>query len=180
MVRVRPSGTLQIVCKVVRSWSVEPLRIDVTDPRSPSARHCLQAYFEELSGRFDDGFDPELSNSASDAEMSMPNGLLMVASVNGAPVGCGALKFHADGEIAEVKRMWVSPQARGLGVGRTLLERLVDEAVSKGIRTLRLETNRVLIEARLLYESAGFVEVDAFNDEPYADHWFQKNVERQP
>jgi ribosomal protein S18 acetylase RimI-like enzyme len=75
-----------------------------------------------------------------------------------------------------VKRMWVSTAARGLGLGRRILERLEDEARARGVRTLRLETNRSLAEAISLYRSAGYVEVEAFNDEPYAHHWFEKQL----
>jgi GNAT superfamily N-acetyltransferase len=89
-------------------------------------------------------------------------------------VGCGALKLHSDTRIGEVKRMWVSSNVRGFGLGRRLLERLAAEAASRGMTTLQLETNRSLPEARRLYETAGFVEVEAFNDEPYAHHWFRK------
>ncbi|MDQ4504508.1 MarR family winged helix-turn-helix transcriptional regulator [Sinomonas sp. ASV322] len=150
------------------------VRVEITDPRSPDARYCLRSYFDELGRRFDAGFDPSRSISASDDEMTLPDGLLLVATLSGSPVGCGALKLHAETRIAEVKRMWVSPGVRGLGLGRRLLECLAGEASSRGMRTLRLETNQALAEARRLYETAGFVEVSAFNDDPYAHHWFER------
>jgi len=143
------------------------------DPRHPDARHCLRAYVGELSARFDDGFDPARSISAADHEMTPPAGLFLVATRHGEPVGCGALKFHP-GAPAEVKRMWVAPAARGLGLGRRLLAELETRAAAHGVRVLRLETNRSLGEAIGLYRSAGYREVAAFNDEPYAHHWFEK------
>jgi ribosomal protein S18 acetylase RimI-like enzyme len=73
-----------------------------------------------------------------------------------------------------VKRMWVDAAARGLGVGRRLLETLEAEARNFGLRTLRLETNRSLVEAQALYRRTGYREVAPFNDEPYAHHWFEK------
>ena len=82
-----------------------------------------------------------------------------------------SLKLHEVTGIAEVRCMWVSQSVRGLGLGRRLLESLTQEASSRGTRVLRLETNQALAEARKLYEAAGFLEVDAFNDEPYAHHW---------
>lgn len=154
------------------------MRIDLLEPRDPDARFCLRSYFEELGRRFDGGFDPAQSISASDEEMTPPNGLLLVATMQGTPIGCGALKLHRDTAVAEVKRMWASPDVRGLGLGRRILSRLVEEAVANGMQTLRLETNRSLSEAKQLYETAGFVEVEAFNSEPYAHHWFQRDLSR--
>ena len=148
--------------------------IAVTDPREPAARRCLQAYFGELAWRVDDGFDPGLSIPADDTELTLPAGLLLVATVAGDPAGCGALKFHVGDGIAEVKRMWVSPAVRGLGLGRRLLEELEAQAARHGARLLRLETNRSLTEAVTLYRASGYREVPPFNDEPYAHHWFTK------
>jgi ribosomal protein S18 acetylase RimI-like enzyme len=152
------------------------VRIAVTDPRDPAARYCLRAYFAELGRRFDDGFDPARSIPADDADLIRPAGLLLVATVAGDPAGCGALKFHPDDGIAEVKRMWVSPAARGLGLGRRLLGELETQAARHGAGLLRLETNRNLAEAIALYRSAGYREVPAFNDEAYAHYWFEKPV----
>ena len=72
--------------------------------------------------------------------------------------------------------MWVAPTARGLGLGRRLLVELERAAADHGVRTLRLETNQNLTEAIALYRSAGYVEVERFNDEPYAHHWFEKRL----
>ena len=152
------------------------VQVEIIDPRDFDARFCLRSYFEELAQRFDAGFDPAQSISASDEEMTLPNGLLLVATLRGAAVGCGALKLHSDTQIAEVKRMWVAADVRGLGLGRRLLERLSAEAASRRMLILRLETNRSLFEAKHLYQRAGFVEVEPFNNEPYAHHWFQKDL----
>jgi ribosomal protein S18 acetylase RimI-like enzyme len=91
-------------------------------------------------------------------------------------VGCGALKFHGD-EPTELKRMWVADSVRGLGIGRRLLSELESRA---GGGVVRLETNKTLTEAISLYRSAGYREVDAFNDEPYAHHWFEKQLGAGP
>ena len=73
--------------------------------------------------------------------------------------------------------MWVDPDARGLGVGARLLAELERHARRARVRVIRLETNRALREAIALYRSSGYVEVDRFNDEPYAHHWFEKRLE---
>jgi DNA-binding MarR family transcriptional regulator/GNAT superfamily N-acetyltransferase len=149
------------------------VNVDVEDPASAAARFCLESYFAELDTRFDAGFDPRLSISADVDELTEPAGLLLVARLRGEPIGCGALKLHGR-QPAEVKRMWVAPSARGLGVGRRILGELEERARRRGVGLLRLETNKTLKEASGLYRSAGYVEVEAFNDEPYAHHWFEK------
>ena len=164
------------MAEVERLLTASAIVTGVRDPRDPDARRCLRAYVEELSGRFDDGFDPARSISAADHEMTPPAGLFLVATLHGEPAGCGALKFHP-GAPAEIKRMWVSPAVRGLGLGRRLLAELEARAAAHGVRVLRLETNRTLTEAISLYRAAGYREVPPFNDEPYAHHWFEKTIE---
>lgn len=92
------------------------------------------------------------------------------------PVGCGALKFLGS-EPAEIKRMWVATSARGLGVGRWILNEMEEHARRRGMDVVRLETNKPLYEAINLYRSAGFDEVERFNGEPYAHHWFEKPLD---
>jgi DNA-binding MarR family transcriptional regulator/GNAT superfamily N-acetyltransferase len=142
---------------------------------SADARWCIAQYFEELGRRFEQGFDPSRSIPAAEADMTPPHGVLLVARLRGRPVGCGALKLHP-GEPAELKRMWVDPSARGLGLGRRLLRELELYAADAGATTIRLETNGSLTEAIALYRSAGYDEVPAFNAEPYAHHWFEKRL----
>ncbi len=163
------------MAEVERLLVASAVQVTACHPRHPDARACLRAYFSELSRRFDGGFDPARSISADDAELTAPAGLLLVATLHGEPVGCGALKFHGD-EPAELKRMWVSPARRGLGLGRRLLAELEARATARGVRTLRLETNHALDEAIGLYRDSGYREVPAFNDEPYAHHWFEKTL----
>lgn len=151
------------------------VRVGVVDPRVAVAQYCLESYFAELGERFEAGFDRSRSISADNAELTPPAGLLLVATLHSEPVGCGALKFHGN-EPAEIKRMWVAPDARGLGLGRRLLAELEREAIAHGAPAVRLETNRSLTEAIALYRSAGYEEVPAFNAEPYADHWFEKQL----
>ncbi len=173
------SRLVAAMAEVERLLAASAVRIAECSPRRPDARFCLRAYFGELSRRFDGGFDPALSISADDDELTPPAGLLLVATLHGKPVGCGALKFH-DGAPAEIKRMWVAPEVRGLGLGRRLLGSLESRAAAAGARTARLETNGVLTEAIALYRSAGYREVPAFNDEPYAHHWFEKPLAVAP
>jgi DNA-binding MarR family transcriptional regulator/GNAT superfamily N-acetyltransferase len=172
---VQQERLVRAMTEVERLLTASAIEVGVRDPRDPGARHCLRAYVEELAGRFDGGFDPARSISAADHEMTPPAGLFLVATLHGEPVGCAALKFHPDAP-AEVKRMWVASSVRGLGLGRRLLAELEARAAARGVRVLRLETNRALTEAAALYRSAGYREVAAFSDEPYAHHWFEKTL----
>jgi DNA-binding MarR family transcriptional regulator/GNAT superfamily N-acetyltransferase len=163
------------MAEVERLLEASAIEIAECDPRHPDARFCMRAYFAELAERFDAGFDPDRSISADDHELTPPAGLLLLATRHGEPVGCGAVKFHP-GAPAEIKRMWTAPAVRGLGLGRRLLTELEAHAAASGARTFRLETNRTLGEAIGMYRAAGYREVPAFNEEPYAHHWFEKTL----
>jgi len=163
------------MAQVERLLLASMVQIAVADPTTQDAQWCIQQYFTELNERFEMGFDPALSISAYAHELTSPAGLLLVARLRDEPVGCGALKFH-ENAIGELKRMWVAPQVRGLGLGRRLLLALEHEAREAGMTILHLETNHTLTEAIELYRDSGYREVEAFNDEPYAQHWFEKRL----
>lgn len=163
------------MAEVERLLSAAFVRIEPTDPARPDAQRCLAAYFAELDDRFDDGFDPAASLPAEVDDMRPPAGVFLLATLHGEPVGCGVAKFHGR-RPTELKRMWVSPTARGLGVGRRLLAELEARALASGSTRTRLETNRSLTEAISLYRSNGYREVEPFNDERYAHHWFEKRL----
>jgi DNA-binding MarR family transcriptional regulator/GNAT superfamily N-acetyltransferase len=151
------------------------VRFAIEDPASSDARWCLAQYFAELNTRFDAGFDPARSILPDASELTPPVGAFIVARLRDRPIGCGALKFYDDAP-AYLKRMWLAPEARGLGLGRRLLHELERVAREGGASAVRLETNRALTEAIALYRRSGYVEVEAFNDEPDAHHWFEKRL----
>jgi ribosomal protein S18 acetylase RimI-like enzyme len=162
------------MAEVDRLLIASTVEVSECDANHPDARFCLDTYFAELAARFDGGFDPS-RKPFSDNEMTPPSGLLLVARLHGDPVGCGAVTFLPGG-VAYFKRMWVAGTVRGIGLGRRLLTELEARARANGARRMRLETRNELREAVALYRSAGYREVPAFNDEPYADHWFEKTV----
>jgi DNA-binding MarR family transcriptional regulator/GNAT superfamily N-acetyltransferase len=164
--------------EVERLLTSSMVEVSPVDPEHRHARYCLHQYFAELDRRFDTGFDPTAGISADADELRPPAGVMLLAVLRSEPIGCGALKFHDD-EPTELKRMWVSESARGLGVGRRLLAELEAHAEGHGGTgaVVRLETNDALTEAVALYRSAGYVEVAPFNDEPYAHHWFEKRLD---
>jgi DNA-binding MarR family transcriptional regulator/ribosomal protein S18 acetylase RimI-like enzyme len=163
------------MAEVERLLRAAAVRIEVEDPASADAVWCIGQYFAELDARFETGFDASRSISAGADELRRPAGAFLVARLHGQPVGCGAVKFHPDAP-AELKRMWVAPEARSLGIGRRILGDLERLAREHGAEMVRLETNRNLSEAIALYRASGFREVPAFNDEPYAHHWFEKQL----
>jgi DNA-binding MarR family transcriptional regulator/GNAT superfamily N-acetyltransferase len=159
---------------VERLLAASLVRIEQVDPASPEAQRCLRAYVAELNRRAPDrGFDPSQGATAEPHEVRPPHGAFVVVSLRGEPVGCGAVKHHPGG-VSDLKRMWIAEPARGLGLGRRLLEHLEDLARAHGSTTAHLETSDVLPEAIALYRSAGYAEVAPFNDEPFADRWFAK------
>jgi DNA-binding MarR family transcriptional regulator/GNAT superfamily N-acetyltransferase len=151
------------------------IEIRPTDPREPSARFCIGSYFAELATRFPEGFDATLTLPATDDEFTEPAGVLLVAYLRGRPVGCVGLSAGGT-RPAEIKRLWTAPVVRGLGLGRRLLSAAEDQALSRGVTTIRLDTNPSLAEAIGLYRTSGYQEIPAFNDEPYAGLWFEKRL----
>lgn len=162
--------------RVDRLLTAALVRVEVVDPGGPDAQACLRAYFAELDERFEAGFDPTVSLHPDVADLRPPAGLFVLARLHGEAIGCGALTWQDGGATAYLKRMWVAPGARGLALGRRLLTELEALAASSGATTARLETNRALTEAIALYRSAGYAEVEPFNEEPYAHHWFTKSL----
>ena len=148
----------------------------VENPQSDAAKWCIAQYFAEIAKRFEEGFEAALSTSPDVGEFVAPRGCFVVGWRNDEPIACGAVKLHAETD-ADIKRMWVASSARGQGTGRELLGELERHAARLGATAVRLETNRALPEALALYRAAGFREVEPFNDELYAHHWFAKRIE---
>jgi ribosomal protein S18 acetylase RimI-like enzyme len=142
---------------------------------SADARWCLEQYYSELAARFDAGFDPAAVNNFAPAEMMPPKGWFLIARRGGEAVGCGALK-RLKPSVAEVKRVWVSPTARGLGLAGRLMDQLEGLAAENGFSSVVLDTNKTLLEARAMYAKRGYREIGRYNDNPYADHWFEKKL----
>lgn len=166
---------LQAQSDVRRLLAVSMVSIGPEDAASPDARWCLGHYFEELGERFEEPFDPRRTLAVDSAEMSPPAGAFLLARFNGQPAGCGAVKSLGP-ETGEIVRMWVDGTHRGLGIGARILDALEAQAIALGHRSVRLYTNRSLAEAKAMYRSRGYVEIARYNDDPYANHWFEKRL----
>ena len=151
-----------------RPEDIARLVIALADPAAPEARYCLAEYFAELDRRFPGGFDP--GPPADPARYRPPLGAFLMATLDGQTLGCVALSIPD----REVKRLWIAPQARGLGLARRLMAAIEDQARAMGLTDLRLDTNATLTEAVTLYRRTGWVEIPRYNDNPYAQAWFGK------
>ena len=154
-------------------------RIEEESPHDGDALHCLDLYYAELGERFEDGFDPDYGSAPQLDEFTPPRGSFFIVRLRGAAVGCGGLKALGN-DRAYLKRMWIAKSCRGLGLGKRLLDALEEKARALGYRTVCLETNSVLEEAQKLYRKSGYLEVEPFNDEPYAHRWFEKALCPKP
>ncbi|MDG4766464.1 GNAT family N-acetyltransferase [Solwaraspora sp. WMMD406] len=161
---------------VRRLFTASEITITTVDPASDAARSAVDAYRRTLDDRFDGGFHPERSLPTADDALRPPYGRFLLATLKDRPVGCVGVTTADDPAAAAIRRLWVSPELRGLGLGRRLLDAAEDAAASLGASVVRLETNRSLTEAIGLYRAAGYDEVVPFNDEPYAHHWFAKQL----
>ena len=169
-----PERLLKAMDLIVAAFAAERLTLDETDPRALAARHCLAQYYAELAQRFPGGFEVSRSRDPDAADMIAPRGAFLIAFADGLPLGCVGLK--GGGDFAEIKRLWVSPAARGLGIGRRLMAAAEARARALGIATLRLDTNSALPEAAALYRRDGWSEIARFNDDPYPDLFFEKRL----
>ena len=151
------------------------ITVSLESATSIHARACLAAYFAELAERFEGGFDAGMAGREIGAEFAPPHGAFFVARRAGEAVGCGGF-VALDAETAEIKRVWTSPAARGLGVARAVLLAVEAEARARGFRRLRLDTNRALKEAQAMYLRAGYRDIERYNDNPYAHRWFEKAI----
>lgn len=138
------------------------------------ALELVQAMIDDLTevyGRFDKGVGP----TATPEEMSPPSGAFVVVYEDGRPVAGGGVK-RLDDETAEIKRMYVVPEARSRGHARRLLYALEDAARELGYVRVRLDTGPKQPHARALYESEGYREIPDYNGNPYASYWAEKEL----
>lgn len=107
--------------------------------------------------------------------MIPPRGAFLLMTLDGIALGCAGLK-GTDKGYAEIKRMWIAPSARGMGLTHRLMAAIEDQARALGIDTLRLDTNSVLHEACAYYRKHGWTEIARFNPDPYPDLFFEKQL----
>jgi DNA-binding MarR family transcriptional regulator/GNAT superfamily N-acetyltransferase len=166
---------LQAMDLVATVLGQDQIQIAVTDPDDPRIQTCCQAYYDEISEIFGTRFDPVLGGDPEADAMRPPRGVFLLALSDGLPIGCCALKDQGQG-LGEVKRLWVSPAARGLSLSKRLMDHIETHARALNMHTLQLDTNGKLTAARRLYEGSGWREIARYNDNPYAEHFFEKKL----
>ncbi|NWF88521.1 MAG: GNAT family N-acetyltransferase [Ignavibacteriaceae bacterium] len=129
-----------------------------------SIRELFLEYAESLgfSLCFQD-FDKELANLPGD--YSPPDGRLILALDENKPIGCVALR-KLEKDICEMKRLYVKPEMRGIGLGKQLVQKIIDEALKIGYVKMRLDTVPKMKEAIDLYHKIGFKEVEPYRENP--------------
>ncbi len=149
---------------------------DSVDPGSREARAATASYFAELDRRFPTGFAAGPASAADRRALRPPHGaFVVVRDDDGIVVGCGGVQ-RLDDRTGEIKRMWIHPDRRGGGLGRRLLAHLEHVARDLGRTRVVLDTNGTLTEAIAMYGAAGYEPVPRYNDNPYAQHWFAKDL----
>ncbi len=121
------------------------------------------------------GFEQELESLPG--RYAPPTGTLLLATLEGSPVACGALReipalSSEQARVCELKRMYVRPTARGQGLGRAIATRLLDFARNAGYAIAKLDTEPTFVEAVTLYRSLGFTETERYNDDPVPSTMF--------
>ncbi|WP_417263889.1 GNAT family N-acetyltransferase [Celeribacter sp.] len=170
-----PEQLLAAMDLIASALGRDRIEIVERDPHSAPAIFCLESYYAELAARFAMGFDPAKAARLDSDDMRPPRGVFLVALSDGLPSGCVGLK-GTDKGYAEIKRLWVAPSARGLGLAKRLMTKSESHARTMGVTTLRLDTNSALPEAAGLYQRSGWSEIERFNDDPYPDLFFEKRV----
>ncbi|MEU6661298.1 GNAT family N-acetyltransferase [Streptomyces sp. NPDC046821] len=160
-------------------WTVAPEPFD-----SPVAALLWRTYYTEVSdrwyllheGRATDPGELEREVAADTGDyLAAPGGVLLVARYRGEPAGTAGVRL-LDSSTAELKRVFLRPELRGKGGASLLLTRAESAARELGAQRLVLDTRSDLIESRTLYTRHGYEETARYNDDPYSEHWYAKQL----
>jgi ribosomal protein S18 acetylase RimI-like enzyme len=159
------------------------LVVAVVKPAEPLARRALRDYYHDIGGRYYDRpmTEAEIDDILTedpDEDLQPPTGWFWVATLGDRVAGCVGLRYVTEdgARVGELTRVFVSGTVRRQGLGARLLTVVERQARADGVASLRLDVRADLVEARALYARHGFHEVPAFNDSPYAGHWFRKTL----
>ncbi|WP_442874315.1 GNAT family N-acetyltransferase [Amycolatopsis sp. NBC_00438] len=154
-------------------WNI--IEVPVTDPDAIAIMH---EYMDEVASRYygRPATEAELESALADepgTDLVAPTGAFLLGRRDGVLAGCVGTRVVEPG-ISELTKMYVKPAHRGSGAAPRLVAAAEDAARRLGARLMRLDTRDDLVEARALYARTGYTEVAPFNDDKYAEHWFEK------
>jgi len=142
----------------------------------PPGRDLLDELLNHLNEIYP-GRAPNPGSVTHAEQMVAPHGTFLIGyDEDERPVACGGLRPLHDEGVAEIKRMYVSPQARWRGAGRALLAALEDAARAIGYQRVRLDSGPGQVHGQALYRSAGYAEIEKYNDNHIATYWAEKRL----
>jgi pimeloyl-ACP methyl ester carboxylesterase/predicted GNAT family acetyltransferase len=165
-----PDETLAAIAQFVDGL----IRVAEEPYDAPAASVLVPAYVDEIRAMYPD-WTPDVPPGLTPEDVAPPKGRWLVAYCDSKPVGCAALK-RLDPTTAEIKRVYVAPEARGRGVARALLARLEQIAGEVGYTTLRLDTGARQPASVALFGSVGYERIGDYNGNPVAAYWFEKRL----
>lgn len=155
-------------------------KISEIPPEHPEAAAILREYMDEVASRY---YGRPATSAEVDAALAAepstglaaPSGAFLLAYRDGKPSGCVGIRMVEPG-LSALTKVYIRPEHRGHGGGKLLVTAAEEAAKRLGSVRMRLDTRDDLVEARALYASMGYAEVEAFNDDQYAEHWFSKDL----
>ncbi|WP_409183490.1 GNAT family N-acetyltransferase [Amycolatopsis sp. VS8301801F10] len=155
-------------------------KISEIAPGHPEAAAILREYLDDVASRYygrpatPAEVDEALADEPS-ADLVAPTGAFLMAYRDGKPAGCVGVRMVEPG-LSALTKVYIRPEHRGHGGGKLIVAAAEEAARRLGSSRMRLDTRDDLVEARALYASMGYAEVEAFNDDRYAEHWFSKDL----
>ncbi len=150
---------------------IEIKRVRGDDPPAVAMVKAMENWVTEGFGPT----TPDRTSTVTPEEMVPPHGVFVLVLDDGRVVAGGGVRRLDDG-VAEIKRMFVVPEARGRGHGRRLLDALEDAAAELGYQAVRLDTARTMTTAMEMYRRSGFRDIPDYNGNSYASFWGEKDL----
>ena len=169
-----PEETINAIARFAAILRGNQIRLAEESYDGPAARTLVPAYVDEIRAMYPD-WTPDVPPRLTATDVEPPAGRWLVAYRDEQPIGCAGLK-RLDERTAEIKRVYVAPEARGAGVARALLARLEEIARTVGYDRLRLDTGAEQPASVALFTSIGYEHIPDYNGNPVGAYWFEKQL----
>jgi GNAT superfamily N-acetyltransferase len=167
----RPQETIEAIAKFVSRLDIQ---VREEPFETPTSAGLVASYVAEIRAMYPE-WSPNVPPQMTGADVEPPSGRWLVAYRDGHAIGCAGLK-RLDERIAEIKRIYVVPEARGSGIGRALIAALEAGARDAGYDTVRLDTGAKQRASAELFASSGYEPIADYNGNPVAAYWFEKRL----